>query len=137
MLQGNTELAAKNFEELFEISGKFLWKKDGKIENECKRLLKDYYKCKANVFYKESNFTKALEYSKRVLEIDPYDKEMQMLKREILRTAKSLYNKGYIEQTQYNNCKSALYYYKQVIKILPPSDPVYKKAIKRIKQCEK
>ncbi len=137
VLQGNTELAAKNFEELFEISRKFLWKKDGKIENECKRLLKDYYKSKANAFYKESNFTKALEYSKRVLEIDPYDKEMQMLKREMLRTAKSLYNKGYIEQTQYNNCKSALYYYKQVIKILPPSDPVYKKAIKRIKQCEK
>ncbi len=137
VMQGNTEQAADNFEKLFTISKKYLWNEDGKIENECKKLLREYYVGKANSYFKINNYTKALDYADRVLEIDPSNRQMQALKRDILRTAKSLYNKGYIEQTQYNNCKSALYYYRQVVKILPPTDPVYQKAMKRIKQCEK
>ncbi len=137
VMQGNTEQAADNFEKLFTISKKYLWNEDGKIENECKKLLREYYVGKANSYFKINNYTKALDYADRVLEIDPSNRQMQALKRDILRTAKSLYNKGYIEQTQYNNCKSALYYYRQVVEILPPTDPVYQKAMKRIKQCEK
>ncbi|BBB32333.1 hypothetical protein TTHT_0765 [Thermotomaculum hydrothermale] len=137
VMQGNTEAAANNFEKLFEISKKYLWGEDGKIENECKKLLKDYYVSKANSFYKVNNYTKALDYANRVLDISPSDRSMQALKRDILRKAKSLYNKGYIEQTQYNNCKAALYYFRQVVEILPSSDPIYKKAMKRIKECEK
>ena len=137
VMEGNADSAAENFEKLFSISKKFLWNKDGKIENECKKLLRDYYITKATSFYKGNNYTKALDYANRVLDIDPSNREMQMLKRDILRTAKSLYNKGYIEQTQYNNCKAALFYFRQVVEILPPTDPIYKKAIKRIKECEK
>ncbi len=137
VMQGKTEDAASKFEELFKISNKFLFKKEGKIENECKKLLKDYYIDRADYFYSQSNYSKALSYATKVLDIEPSNRRMQNLKREILRTAKDLYNKGYIEQTQYGNCKAALFYFKQVVEILPPNDPVYKKAVKRIKQCEK
>ncbi len=137
VMQGKTEEAASKFEELFKISNKFLFKKEGKIENECKKLLKDYYIDRADYFYSQSNYAKALSYATKVLDIEPSNRRMLNLKREILRTAKDLYNKGYIEQTQYGNCKAALFYFKQVVEILPPDDPVYKKAVKRIKQCEK
>lgn len=137
VMEGNTDIAAENFEKLFSISKKYLWNKDGKIESECKKLLREYYVNKANSFYKSNNYTKALDYADRVLDIEPSNRAMQTLKRDILRTAKSLYNKGYIEQTQYNNCKAALFYFRQVVEILPSSDPIYKKAMKRIKECEK
>ncbi len=137
IMQGKTDSAAEKFEKLFSISNKYLWGKEGKIEKECKTLLKDYYKDKARKFYASNNYTKALNFAERVIQIDPSDREMASLKREILKTAKSLYNKGYIEQTQYKDCKAALFYFRQVVEILPPSDPVYKKAMKRIKECEK
>lgn len=137
VMEGNTDSAAEKFEKLFLISKKYLWNKEGKIENECKKLLREYYVGKANSFYRANNYTKALDYANRVLDIEPSNREMQILKRDILRKAKSLYNKGYIEQTQYGNCKAALFYFRQVVEILPPSDPIYKKAIKRIKECEK
>ncbi len=137
IMQGRTDEAAKKFEKLFSISKNFLWGEDGKIENECKKLLQEYYIKKAKNAYRQNNYTNALSFADKVLDISPENREMQSLKRDILRTAKSLYNKGYIEQTQYNNCKSALFYFKQVVEILPSSDPIYKKAMKRIKECEK
>ncbi len=137
IMQGKTESAAEKFEKIFDISQKYLWGKEGKIERECKTLLKDYYKNMARKFYSSNNYTKALTFADKVIQIEPSDREMASLKREILKTAKGLYNKGYIEQTQYKDCKAALFYFRQVVEILPPSDPVYKKAMKRIEECEK
>ncbi len=137
VMEGNLDSAALDFEKLFAISEKRLWGIDGSVEKECKTLLSDYYAKKAEQYFASNNFTKALGFAEKVLDIDPSNRRMSSLKREIIKNARDLYNKGYIEQTQYNDCKAALFYFRQVIDILPPSDPVYKKAVKRIKECEK
>ncbi len=114
-MEGDTDSAARDFEEIFSISEKYLWGREGKIEKECRQLLKDYYLKKATEYYHDSNYTKALSMALKVLKIDPENTKMLSLKREILRKAKTLYNKGYIEQTQYRDCKAALFYFRQVI----------------------
>jgi len=59
------------------------------------------------------------------------------MKLDIENKGQELYNKGYIEQTQYNDCKRAVFYFKQVILMVPKENPLYKKALKRIADCEK
>jgi len=136
MMQGGVDSASVKFEEVFALS-KQLYDTNGVIEKEIMSLMSDYYLKKGKQFFNNGNFVKAYSYIDKVLSVNPSNSEARSLKRDISGKANKLYTNGYIEQTQYKDCKRALFYYKQVIELIPSSDPLYSKTLKRIKDCEK
>ncbi len=136
ILQGKLEQAAPKLDRVFDISDKYLFGKSGAIERECTGLLVDYYMEKANQLYKQQNYAAAYGFLNRILDAKPDMREAQVMRREIEGKGQELYNKGYIEQTQYQNCKQAVFYFKQVVQMVPKDNPLYKKALKRIADCE-
>ncbi|MCK5878681.1 MAG: FHA domain-containing protein [Holophagae bacterium] len=135
-LQGKVSQAVPMFEKVFEISRRNLYGQDGKIERDSMRLMVDYYMDKATSLYREQNYAAAYGYLIKILNAKPGMQKAASMKREIENKGQELYNKGYIEQTQYNDCKRAVFYFKQVIQMVPKTNPLYKKALKRIADCE-
>lgn len=136
ILQGQLQQAAPKLDRVFDISDKYLFGKSGAIERECTGLLVDYYMDKANQLYKQQNYAAAYGFLNRILDAKPDMRQAQVMRREIEGKGQELYNKGYIEQTQYQNCKQAVFYFRQVIQMVPRDNPLYKKALKRIADCE-
>lgn len=135
-LQGKVSQAVPMFEKVFEISKRNLYGEDGKVERDSMRLMVDYYMGKANSLYREQNYAAAYGYLVKILSAKPGMQKAATMKREIENKGQELYNKGYIEQTQYKDCKRAVFYFKQVIQMVPKTNPLYKKALKRIADCE-
>jgi len=136
-LQGKVSQAVPMFEKVFEISKRNLYGEDGKIEKDSMSLMVDYYMNKATSLYREENYAAAYNYLIKILNAKPGMQKAASMKRDIENKGQELYNKGYIEQTQYNDCKRAVFYFKQVIQMVPKTNPLYKKALKRISDCEK
>ena len=136
ILQGKLQQAAPKLQRVFQISDSGLFDARGAIEAECTNLLVDYNMDKANALYKQQNYAAAYGYLQQVLQAKPGMSAAQTMKREIEGKGQELYNKGYIEQTQYQNCKQALFYFRQVIQMVPKDNELYKKAQKRIADCE-
>ena len=135
-LQGKVSTAVPMFEKVFEISKQNLYGQDGKIERDAMGLMVDYYMDKATSLYREQNYAAAYNFLTKILSAKPGLQKAASMKREIENKGQELYNKGYIEQTQYNDCKRAVFYFKQVIQMVPKTNPLYKKALKRIADCE-
>ncbi len=135
-LQGKVSQAVPMFEKVFEISKRNLYGEDGKIERDSMGLMVDYYMNKATSLYKEQNYAAAYNYLVKILRAKPGMQKAATMKRDIENKGQELYNKGYIEQTQYNDCKRAVFYFKQVVQMVPRTNPLYKKALKRIADCE-
>lgn len=136
MMQGNAESASKDFEEVFSYS-KSLYATNGTIEKEIMSLMSDFYLKKGKQYFNSGNYVKAYKFIDKVLSVNPANIEAKSLKRDISGKAQKLYTNGYIEQTQYKDCKRALFYYRQVIELIPSTDPLYAKTLKRIKDCDK
>jgi len=137
VLQGKVSQAVPMFEKVFEISKRNLYGEDGKVERDSMSLMVDYYMNKASSLYREQNYAAAYNYLIKILNAKPDMQKAATMKRDIENKGQELYNKGYIEQTQYNDCKRAVFYFKQVILMVPKENPLYKKALKRIADCEK
>ncbi len=135
-LQGKVSTAVPMFEKVFEISKQNLYGQDGKIERDAMGLMVDYYMDKATSLYRKQNYAAAYNFLVKILKTNPGLQKAASMKRDIENKGQELYNKGYIEQTQYNDCKRAVFYFKQVIQMVPKTDPLYKKALKRISDCE-
>ncbi|NOZ12561.1 MAG: FHA domain-containing protein [Acidobacteria bacterium] len=135
-LQGKVSKAVPLFERLFEISRQNLYGEDGKVEQDSMALMVDYYMDKASSLYREQNYAAAYNFLVKILKAKPGFQKAASMKMEIEDKGQELYNKGYIEQTQYNDCKQAIFYFRQVIQMVPKTDPLYKKALKRISDCE-
>jgi len=136
MMQGNADAASNDFEQVFALS-KEIYGENGVIEKEIMSLMSDFYLKKGRQYFNSGNYVKAYKYIDKVLSVDPNNSIAKSLKKDISSKANKLYTNGYIEQTQYNDCKRALFYYKQVIELIPSTDPLYAKTLKRIKDCEK
>jgi pSer/pThr/pTyr-binding forkhead associated (FHA) protein/Flp pilus assembly protein TadD len=136
MMQGNVDAASSDFEQVFALS-KDMYGENGVIEKEIMSLMSDFYLKKGRQYFDSGNYVKAYKYIDKVLSVDPNNSIAKSLKKDISGKANKLYTNGYIEQTQYKDCKRALFYYKQVIELIPSSDPLYSKTLKRIKDCEK
>ncbi|PJB83515.1 MAG: hypothetical protein CO090_01040 [Acidobacteria bacterium CG_4_9_14_3_um_filter_49_7] len=137
VLQGKVSQAVPMFEKVFEISKRNLYGEDGKIERDSMSMMVDYYMNKATSLYREQNYAAAYNYLIKILNAKPGMQTAATMKLDIENKGQELYNKGYIEQTQYNDCKRAVFYFKQVILMVPKENPLYKKALKRIADCEK
>ncbi len=135
-LQGRVSQAVPLFEKLFKVSKENLYGENGKVEQDSMALMVDYYIKKASELYHKENYAAAYEYLTRILASKPGMQKALSMKRDIENKGQELYNKGYIEQTQYQDCKRAVFYFKQVVQMVPKSNPLYKKALKRISDCE-
>ncbi len=84
----------------------------------------------------------AVKKLKKILKIDPDNKEAKTLYRNLLKKqaeeAEKIFNEGRVYEYTLEDTEAALERYKEVLKMLPdPSHPLYKKAEKRIKALSK
>ena len=132
--EGKLAQAYSEWDRTLHLDRKLARGKRSFVAREIGRIMAREYVGRGQSAYDQEDYESASKYWRKALAVDPGNPEAKAGLAKLKRMAQKLYQEGYILEPV--NLPAAMAKWRQVLNIVPPSDPYYRKASAKLKKYE-